>query len=223
MSLPPYKLVFMSEPLLLLASASPARTTLLNQVGIAHRTLPSNIDEEATLTAAGPLDPSASALLLARAKAEAVAQREESRESLVLGCDSIFEFEGQAYGKPHHPRKARERLRALSGKSGILHTGHWLLDTRVPHGSLAHRGLPGQGAIAHATVSFEELTPREIEMYVMTGEPLEVAGAFTLDGRGAAFIRSISGDPHAVVGLSVAILRQLLSSFQVDLTDLWNA
>ncbi|ABY24678.1 septum formation protein [Renibacterium salmoninarum ATCC 33209] len=204
---------------LVLASASPARTTLLKQAGIQHTVLVSSVDEDAATAAAGQPTPAETALLLARAKAEAVAELPETAAALVLGCDSVFEFDGEAYGKPHLADVAKQRISAMSGRSGVLHTGHWLVDNR------SKREAPGegtgQGALASATVHFATMTSAEIDAYVATGEPLEVAGSFTIDSLGGAFITRVDGDPHAVVGLSVSTLRELLINSGVSITELW--
>jgi septum formation protein len=164
--------------------------------------------------------------LLARLKAEAVldpaildpAFGEAGQiDGLVLGGDSAFEIDGNVFGKPHLPERARERWLAQRGHSGILHSGHWLIDAR--------HGLVGQaiGGVAEARVHFaDDITNAEIDAYIATGEPLEVAGAFTIDSKGAGFIERIEGDPHAVVGLSVPLLRKLVRALGVEWTDLWN-
>lgn len=204
---------------LILASASPARTKLLAEAGIVHTVRVSDVDEERVTADAGTPSPYDTALLLARAKAEAVASLPEARGALVLGCDSVFEFEGEAHGKPYVAEVARERIRRMSGSQGTLHTGHWLVDSRG-----ANNGGSGAaaGAVASAEVHFENLSDTEIEAYIATGEPLNCAGSFTIDGRGGAFIRKVEGDPHAVVGLSVSTLRKLLRSADVEVIDLWG-
>lgn len=209
-------------PQLILASASPARTKLLTDAGIAHSVRVSDADEDALTAAAGPLSPADTALLLARAKAEAVAATtsDASTGTLVIGCDSVFELDGTAYGKPWEPEVASERWALMRGRSGVLHTGHWLisLDTTGTHDA----GSPvGYGAVTSARVTFEDVTDAEIEAYVATGEPLQVAGAFTIDGIAGAFISSVEGDPHTVVGLSISTLRRLLAQHGVAITDLW--
>lgn len=204
---------------LLLASASPARTKLLTDAGIRHSVVVSDVDEEVVAAAAGPLSAGETALLLARAKAEAVGALSESAGSLVLGCDSVFEFDGVPYGKPWEPQIARKRWLAMRGRSGMLHTGHWLADRR-PGADDGTRG--GRGEVTSARVHFEDISEAEIDAYVATGEPLAVAGAFTLDARGGAFISSVEGDPHTVVGLSISTLRRLLAGHGVPLTDLWD-
>lgn len=204
---------------LILASASPARTKLLANAGIAHRVLVSDVDEDAVTARYGLTDPHDTALLLARAKAEAVASLPESEGALVLGCDSVFEFQGEAHGKPWEPDVARERIRRMSGNVGVLHTGHWLVDCRDTDEDGSGATL---GAVSSAEVHFAKLLDDEIEAYIATGEPLEVAGSFTIDSLGGAFIEKVVGDPHAVVGLSVSTLRHLLASAGVGVTSLWK-
>ncbi|MFZ3452990.1 nucleoside triphosphate pyrophosphatase [Arthrobacter sp. 7Tela_A1] len=204
---------------LILASASPARTKLLNNAGIAHRVLVSDVDEDAVTARYGLTDPHDTALLLARAKAEAVASLPEADGALVLGCDSVFEFDGEAHGKPWEPEVARERIRRMSGNVGVLHTGHWLVDCRDTDEDGSGATL---GAVSSAEVHFAKLLDDEIEAYIATGEPLAVAGSFTIDSLGGAFIEKVVGDPHAVVGLSVSTLRHLLASAGVGVTSLWK-
>ena len=208
---------------LILASQSPARTKLLTEAGIRHTVLVSDVDEDAVQARYGVTDPHDTALLLARAKAEAVAALPEAEGALVLGCDSVFEFNGEAHGKPYTAAVARERMLRMSGNTGVLHTGHWLVDCRDTDADAA----PGTGAtlgtVASAEVSFLEMDAAEIDAYIATGEPLHCAGSFTIDGLGGAFIRKVDGDPHTVVGLSVSTLRGLLAQAQVRITELWPA
>jgi septum formation protein len=206
---------------LYLASTSPARLATLRAVGIEPIAIPSRVDEEAVVAAAGPLTAAEMVQLLARLKAEAILDPSigdaHRIDGLVLGGDSAFEIDGQVYGKPHLPEIARERWHAQRGSSGVLHSGHWLIDAR--------HGLVGQaiGGVAEARVHFaDDITDAEIDAYVGTGEPLEVAGAFTIDSKGAGFIERIEGDPHAVVGLSVPLLRKLVRALGVEWTGLWN-
>jgi septum formation protein len=212
-------------PLLVLASASPGRARILADAGIAFEVVVSAVDEDAVLRSAveqhGALDAHDTSLLLARAKAEAVAGLEETDGAVVLGCDSVFEFDGASYGKPHTGDVAAERWRAMRGKSGVLHTGHWLIDNRSEDPEDGGTGAT-VGAVSSATVHFEDASDDEIAAYVATGEPLPCAGGFTIDGRGAAFLRSVEGDPHAVVGVSVSTLRRLLASADLSVTDLWS-
>ncbi|WP_415857186.1 Maf family protein [Sinomonas sp. G460-2] len=205
-----------TPPALVLASKSPARTKLLAEAGIPHRIVVSAVDEEAIVAQHPEASPAEMALLLARAKAEAVASLPEVEGALVLGCDSVFEFDGAALGKPYTADVAVERLRAMSGRGGVLHTGHWLVDCRDGVVSSA-------GELCSAGVEFTEMSDDEIAAYVATGEPLHCAGSFTIDGLGGAFLARVDGDPHAVVGLSVSTLRALLSRAKVRLTDFWAA
>ena len=209
---------------LILASQSPARTKLLSNAGIAHDVLVSDVDEDAVQARYGVTDPHDTALLLARAKAEAVASLPEADGALVIGCDSVFEFDGEAHGKPYTPGVAKERMLRMSGSMGVLHTGHWLVDCRDTDGS--DDGGPGSGAtvgsVSSAEVHFMDMSEDEIDTYIATGEPLQCAGSFTIDGYGGAFIRKVDGDPHPVVGLSISTLRGLLGQAQVNVTELWT-
>lgn len=201
---------------LLLASESPARLKTLRQAGIEPIVRVSGVDEEAALAAYGTLDPDQVALVLARAKAEAVATSVDD-ELIVLGCDSVLELDGEAHGKPVDAAEATARWRRMRGRSGILHTGHWVIDLRDEGGSGATLG-----ATASTTVHFADITDDEIEAYVATGEPLSVAGAFTIDGLGGAFVAGIEGDHHAVVGVSLPLLRELLEQCGVPWPSLWS-
>ena len=199
---------------LYLASTSPARLTTLRASGIEPIVLPSRVDEDAAVAAAGPLTPTEMVQLLARLKAEAVTGPEV--DGFIVGCDSAFELDGVAYGKPHTPAVARERWALQRGREGELHSGHWLIDHRG--------GVPAQavGAVSSTHVRFASITDAEIDAYIATGEPLEVAGAFTIDSLGAGYIAEIRGDAHSVVGVSVATLRELLLGYGVEWHSLWN-
>ncbi|GAB3521619.1 Maf family protein [Arthrobacter monumenti] len=209
----------MTKTKLILASASPARTKLLSNAGIEHSVMVSDVDEDAVTRDHGVTDPHDTALLLARAKCEAVGGLEDAAGTLVLGCDSVFEFNGQAYGKPYTAAAARERILQMRGSSGVLHTGHWLIDNRD-----ADDGGSGAaaGVVASATVQFADMTEDEVDAYVATGEPLNVAGSFTIDSLGGAFITRVEGDAHAIVGLSVSTLRGLLNTAGVSITEFWQ-
>ena len=214
---------------LLLASASPARLETLRAAGFDPSVQVSDVDEDQVLAEAtarlGPLAPADAVLVLARAKAEAVAQ--EVTGLVVLGCDSMLELDGTVHGKPADADEATARWRAMRGRSGVLHTGHWLIDTRA--GRAADESAEGTGtrtalgATASTVVHFADLTDAEIDAYVATGEPLRVAGAFTVDGLGGPFVERIEGDPHAVVGVSLPLLRHLLADLGVTVPDLWSA
>ncbi|WP_199566119.1 Maf family protein [Streptomyces corynorhini] len=193
---------------LVLASASPARLGLLEGAGLAPEVIVSGVDEDA-LSADTP---AALALVLAEAKATAVAARPETAGALVIGCDSVLELDGQALGKPADAEEATARWKSMRGRAGVLRTGHCVIDTATGH---------RVGETASTTVRFGEPTDAEIAAYVATGEPLHVAGAFTLDGRSAPFVDSIEGDHGNVIGLSLPLLRRLLGEHGVAITDLW--
>lgn len=199
---------------LFLASTSPARLATLRLAGIEPVAIAPGVDEDAAVAAAGPLAPAEMVMLLARLKAEAVAAAHPELDGLILGGDSAFELDGVVYGKPHLPEVARDRWLAQRGRSGMLHSGHWLIDARTGR---------AVGEPAVATVQFaSDITDAEIDAYIATGEPLQVAGAFKIDARGAAFIERIEGDPHAVVGLSIPLLRTLVRTLGIEWTDLWT-
>jgi septum formation protein len=205
---------------LYLASTSPARLATLRAAGIEPVLLSSGVDEEALADAAGPLDGPALVQMLARAKAEAVVGAFVDGapiDGVIVGGDSVFELDGTLYGKPHRPEVARERWLAQRGRTGLLHSGHGVID---------HRGgrIGGAtGGVSTASVTFAgDVTDDEIDAYVASGEPLAVAGAFTIDSLGAAFIERVEGDPHAVVGLSVSLVRELLREFDIHWPSLWN-
>lgn len=190
-----------------LASASPARLKLLRDAGLAPEVRVSGVDEDA-LTAASP---SELALVLAEAKARVVADTCVDGE-LVIGCDSVLELDGEALGKPASAEEATARWHAMRGRPGVLRTGHCVIDT------LKDRQA---SATASTTVRFGTPTDAEIDAYVASGEPLHVAGAFTLDGRSAPFVDGIDGDPGNVIGLSLPLLRTLLAELDIAITDLW--
>jgi septum formation protein len=209
---------------LILASQSPARTKLLKEAGVNHEIMVSDVDEDAVQAHYGVTDAHDTALLLARAKAEAVASLPEAEGALVIGCDSVFEFDGESHGKPYTSDVARERMLRMSGSMGVLHTGHWLVDCRET--AADHLDADGTGAtigaVSSAEAHFVEMSAEDIENYIATGEPLQCAGSFTIDGMGGAFIRKVDGDPHAVVGLSISTLRELLRHANVSITELWS-
>ncbi|AJM78481.1 septum formation inhibitor Maf [Rathayibacter toxicus] len=205
---------------LYLASASPARLVLLRASGIEPVVVPSAVDESATVALAehengSALDAEATVALLAKAKARAVLGPDI--DGLVFGGDSAFELDGVVYGKPHEPERARERWRAQRGRTGRLHSGHWLIDHS------GGRVIAEAGAVTSAAVTFAtDIDDDEIDSYVATGEPLEVAGAFTIDGKAAGFITAVEGDPSTVIGMSVPTLRTLVRTLGVSWPSLWN-
>jgi septum formation protein len=198
-----------SARVLVLASASPARLGLLRQAGFDPRVVVSGVDEE---TVSAP-DPAELARVLAQAKAAAVAGGGglEGGE-LVVGCDSVLDLEGRALGKPKDAEEAVRRWQAMRGRSGVLRTGHCVIDTA---------GGRQVSRTASTVVRFGTPDDEEIAAYVASGEPLHVAGAFTLDGRSAPFVTGIDGDAGTVIGLSLPLLRELLAELGIRITDLW--
>jgi septum formation protein len=197
-------------PRLVLASASPARRALLRAAGIDVDVQVSGVDE--SVVAAD--DAASLCLALARMKARAVAATLPADPGvLVLGCDSVLAFDGEILGKPHNAAEAVKRWQAMRGRSGVLHTGHHLTD--LVSGKQAE-------AVGATVVHFAELTDDEISAYVASGEPLHVAGAFTIDGKGGAFVERIEGDAGNVIGLSLPLLRRLLLTFGVTVPQLWR-
>jgi nucleoside triphosphate pyrophosphatase len=195
---------------LVLASASPARLATLRSAGLEPVVVVSGVDESQL----DGLPPAELALQLAELKCAAVAARDGLPVgALVLGCDSVLELDGKALGKPEHADEAVQRWRAMRGRSGVLRTGHCLRDTST--GRVA-------AATASTTVHFAEVTDEEISAYVATGEPLHVAGAFTVDGLGGAFVTAIEGDHHNVVGVSLPLVRELVAELGHAWTDLWS-
>lgn len=211
---------------LVLASKSPARLKTLHNAGIEPHVRVSQVDEDEILrdiraTAPGKV------LALATAKARDVAAHidlvpidashggksaKHDIPPLVLGCDSMLEIDGKIWGKPHTPEIARERLRAMSGNSGILHTGHCLVNSA---------SFTSLSAVSHATVHIAPMSEADIDAYVATGEPLNVAGSFTVDGIGGPFIDNVEGDYHGVVGLSLPLFRSMVEKCGLSITQFW--
>ncbi|HZB48657.1 MAG TPA: nucleoside triphosphate pyrophosphatase [Mycobacteriales bacterium] len=199
----------MSPRRLVLASASPARLRTLRAAGVEPEVRVSHLDEEA-LTAP---DPAALVLTLARAKAARVVRPGD--EALVLGCDSLLDLDGQAHGKPASGAEVLARWERMAGRAGVLRTGHALLDVRDG------RVVGEASGVASTTVRFGRPTAAELAAYVATGEPLQVAGAFTVDGLGGWFVDGLDGDAGTVIGLSLPLLRTLLGDLGAGVTDLW--
>ena len=187
-----------------LASASPARLRLLQQAGLAPHVIVSGVDEEAVAAGLGPRE---TAEVLALAKAEAVAKGQLPAAALVLGCDSVFEFEQVGLGKPRTPEEALARGVAMSGRSGTLWTGHALFDSTA--------GVTVSEVVG-TTVHFAQFSAAEMQAYVATGEPMQVAGGFTLDGLGAALVQGVDGDPGNVIGVSVPCVRRLVKQLGLE-------
>ncbi|MFF5079753.1 Maf family protein [Actinoplanes sp. NPDC000266] len=195
---------------LILASASPARRQLLAAAGIQADVMVSGVDESVVEAE----DASSLCLALARMKARTIAaQLNADPGVVVLGCDSVLAFEGEIFGKPANADEATKRWLRMRGRSGVLHTGHHL--TSLVTGKQAE-------AVGTTTVYFADISDDEIQAYVASGEPLHVAGSFTLDGRGGAFVDRIEGDPGNVIGLSLPLLRTLLAEMGVPIIALWN-
>ena len=192
---------------LVLASQSPARLATLRAAGLDPEVVVSGVDEDQLTTT----DAAELSLELARLKAVAVAER-VTGDALVVGCDSVLELDGEVHGKPGTAEAATERWRAMRGRSGVLHTGHCVVDTASGR-SVAEA--------ARTVVHFADLADEEIKAYVATGEPLVVAGAFTIDGLGGAYVEGIEGDPHTVVGISLPLLRTMLAELGVAWHTLW--
>ena len=203
-----------------LASQSPARLAVLRAAGIEPSVVVSGVDEDAV--AAALTDPSreelVTALALAVAKAEAVLETVAGTHSdaVVVGCDSMLSFNGEMLGKPGDAETARKRWAQMAGGTGDLLTGHAVL--------LVKGGEKVEQAVGTQTtrVRFASPSEAEIDAYVGTGEPLRVAGAFTLDGLGGWFVEGIDGDPSSVIGISLPLTRRLLAEVGVSVTDLWS-
>lgn len=195
---------------LVLASASPARLQTLRNAGIEPTVIVSGVDESQL----DGLPPAELALQLAELKCAAVAARDDlPAGALVLGCDSVLDLDGVALGKPDDAADAIRRWEQMRGRTGVLRTGHCLRDTATDRVA---------AATASTTVHFADVTDDEVAAYVATGEPLVVAGAFTVDGLGGAFVTGIEGDHHNVVGVSLPLVRELVAELGHSWTGLWS-
>jgi septum formation protein len=212
----------------ILASKSPARLKLLREAGLNPEVLVSAVDEDAvigSMPAEFVRDAVSEVALLAGAKARAVLDKfvknnynSSDEDILILGLDSLYEFQGNIWGKPHEKLIAIERIKQMSGESGQLHTGHHAILARTHS-----RGVVERHEVTSTQINFAHICQEEIEAYVNTTEPLEVAGSFTIDSLGSAFIESISGDYHSVVGASPHTLRKLTQQLGLNYTALWNS
>jgi septum formation protein len=212
------------HPIVVLGSASPARATLLRAAGITPVIWHSRVDEDALVASAGALlsDPPALTQMLATAKARDVSDQVRAGEVpgvppgarvLVVGADSMLDFDGRVLGKAGSAQEVRERWAAMSGRSGVLVTGHTVLDL--------DSGREVGRAVA-TTIRFGRPDPVELEAYIASGEPLAVAGSCTIDGLGGPFIEGIDGDHSNVIGLALPTLRQLVAELGIRWTDLWD-
>lgn len=197
---------------LVLASQSPARLALLRSAGIDPVVVVSTVDEDRIVAGSPDLVPGELVVELARAKAEDVAAREPCGGDVVVGCDSMFVFDGAVWGKPSGAAEATSRIRSMRDREGELITGHHVVDL-----SSGER----RSALAATTVRFGPMTDHEVDAYVATGEPLQVAGSFTLDGRSAPFVEGVVGDHTNVVGLSLPLLRSLLEDLGRSVVEFW--
>ena len=205
---------------LVLASSSPARLALLGAAGIVPEVVVPSVDEGALTDGLKSTNPNVSTEqlveYLAKAKAESVVSDPRTFGALILGGDSALEFQGATLGKPHEPEVAIARWKQLRGNSGTLYSGHCLIDNTDPKNSKM------VSKVSSTKVYFSDLSDAEISAYVATGEPLKVAGAFTIDGIGGAFLDRIEGDAHTVVGLSLRVLRDLTRQLGAEYTSLWR-
>ncbi|WP_368861588.1 nucleoside triphosphate pyrophosphatase [Actinospica durhamensis] len=198
----------------MLASQSPARLAVLRAAGLEPEQIVSGVDEDAFRADS----PAELALQLAIAKAQTVAAH-AGAGAVVVGCDSVLDFDGEALGKPADVDDARQRWRRMRGKDGVLVTGHCVVDTRGGADPDAWRVAID---VNPTMVRFVDVSDEELEAYLASGEPMHVAGAFTLDGLGGWFVESIVGDPSNVVGISLPLLRRLLNEVGVSVTELWR-
>ena len=191
-----------------LASQSPARLATLRSAGLDPVVEVSGVDES-QLTIS---DPEELSVELARLKAREVARRNGFGDALVIGCDSVLEIDGEVHGKPGTPEAATARWKVMRGRSGVLHTGHAVIDTTTDR-EIARA--------ARTVVHFAHIDDDEIAAYVATGEPLHVAGSFTIDGIGGAYVTGIEGDPHTVVGIGLPLLREIMADLGHPWHTLW--
>lgn len=200
----------------ILASASKSRLVTLQKAGFRPEVVVSNVDEAALVEENNLVDPKQMVLTLAEHKAKCVAALPVAEDSIVLGCDSVFEIFGKVYGKPGNMLVAEERLKLLNGNCGVLYSGHYLVDNRRGKSSL------GFGSVGFAEVGFVKMLDSEVEAYLRTRESLHVAGGFTLEGFGGSFVEYVVGDVHAIVGVSLIQFRKLLAQCGIMVSQLWD-
>lgn len=198
---------------LILASQSPARLKILKDAGFDPIVQTSDVDEDQVLSTKDARDPEQYVQTLAEAKAQDVAQKNALEQVLVLGADSALSFDGEILGKPLVDEIATQRWKQMRGKQGTLFTGQTLVDTKNQHFLTK---------VSATKVWFSNISDLQIERYVDSKEPLMVAGAFTIDSLGGAFIDRIEGDYHTVVGLSLRLLREMMAELEYEYTDFWN-
>lgn len=206
---------------LVLGSASPGRLKVLRAAGIDPIVVVSGVDEDAVMAT---LDPAADSgqitTALAAAKASRVVERlhpQLAADCVVVGCDSMLYIDGELCGKPQSTAEARSRWQSMAGRIGQLHTGHSLV--RLQGGAVTHQVSESKVTAVH----FGTPTVDDLAAYLATGEPLRVAGGFTLDGLGGWFIDGVDGDPSSVIGISLPMTRSLLGRVGLSVTDLWTA
>ncbi len=198
---------------IILASQSPARLKILTDAGLSPIVQPSEVDEDAVLKGVEAENPEHYVATLSRAKAEDVAEKTAGDDTLILGADSALSFEGQILGKPGVSELAIRRWQSMRGKTGFLYSGQTLIDLKTK------RSITRFSA---TKVWFSDISDEQIKKYVASGEPLQVAGAFTIDSLGGAFIDRIEGDYHTVVGLSLKLLREMITELGYEYTDFWE-